>query len=92
MQLIYDKLNTQKGRHMVQRESGKSDFKVDHENIDIILNLAKTMISHSFEKIDQEQKVFLDLIQLFIDLLKEDSMLTGSQKGLLRDIYHKITQ
>ena len=76
---------------MVHRDSGKDGFKVDHETIDIILKLAKTMISHSFEKIDQEQKVFLDLIQLFIDLLKEDSMLTASQKGLLRDIYHKIT-
>ena len=40
--------------------------------------------------IDVNSNVFLDLIQLFIDLLKDDSILTSLQKIKLQQIYEKI--
>ena len=55
--------------------SQTESFKVDSIMIDKLLQWISIIIRLSFEKVDKDQRLFLDLIQLFIDLLKDDSIL-----------------
>lgn len=67
-------------------------FVVDHGLVDSLLLLTMKIIDIHMPlgTIDMNSTVFLDLIQLFIDLLKEDSILTSLQKIKLQQIYEKI--
>lgn len=73
------------------RASSRS-FVVDHGLVDSLLLLTMKMIDVHMPlgSIDLNSTVFLDLIQLFIDLLKDDSILTSLQKIKLQQIYEKI--
>lgn len=62
--------------------SRSRSFVVDHGLVDSLLLLTMKIIDIHMPQgsIDMNSTVFLDLIQLFIDLLKEDSILTSLQK------------
>ena len=60
---------------------------VDQHLIETLLNWTSVIILVSFDKVYQESAEFLSLIQLFIDLLKEDSILTPTLKDQLQEIY-----
>ena len=60
---------------------------VDQHLIETLLNWTSVIILVSFDKVYQESPEFLSLIQLFIDLLKEDSILTPTLKDQLQEIY-----
>lgn len=56
---------------------------IDQHLVETLLNWTSVIILVSFDKVNQESPEFLSLIQLFIDLLKEDSILTPTLKDQL---------
>ena len=78
----YDGRDSSKIESITARSSVRSrskSFVVDHGLVDSLLLLTMKIIDIHMPSgaIDMNSTVFLDLIQLFIDLLKEESILTS---------------
>ena len=94
---IFQKLTLQRGREKINSARDLSDaaltsFKVDSDLIDNLLNWTSQLIQNCYDKIDQNGGNFLDLIQLFIDLLKETSIPNQDQKKTVEQIYEMIDE
>ena len=77
--------NDKEGESNADDQTNAGDYDVDHVLIEKLLAIAMTLIASQLPQgnLDVDSPAFLQLIQLFVDLLKADSMLTSSERSHL---------